>query len=286
NATGISLSVPMPGHPIPPSSLDSTRADFDTLETLVDEHDVVYLLMDSRESRWLPTVMGAAKGKLVMNVALGFDTFLAMRHGLPSLDSPSASSASSPSPAPPASSTSPFRGRLGCYYCNDVVAPQDSLTDRTLDQQCTVTRPGIAAIASATAVELMVSVLQHPLGAHAPSSLAAENDEAKESPLGLVPHQLRGFLARFETLRITGQAYDRCTGGSASALLTAPLFARAQILAAYARDPFALVRAACEDAKHLERLTGLDVLERETEALLAEGVDWAEESEGEGEEGW
>jgi hypothetical protein len=29
---------------------------------------------------------------------------------------------------------------------------------------CTVTRPGLAAIASATAVELMVSVLQHPLG--------------------------------------------------------------------------------------------------------------------------
>lgn len=39
-----------------------------------------------------------------------------------------------------------------------------SLSDRTLDQMCTVTRPGLAAIAGATAVELMASVLQHPLG--------------------------------------------------------------------------------------------------------------------------
>ena len=55
-----------------------------------------------------------------------------------------------------------------------------------------------------------------------------------------------------------------------------------QIIGAYRTDPFALVESACDDAKYLERLTGLDKLEEETEKMLAQGVsDWAEDGEGE-----
>lgn len=66
NATGHALSIPMPGHPIQnnPTSLANAKADVERLENLINEHDVVFLLMDSRESRWLPTVIGASKGKV------------------------------------------------------------------------------------------------------------------------------------------------------------------------------------------------------------------------------
>lgn len=54
----------MPGHPIPPNQIEQVKKDVETLDRLVEEHDVVYLLMDSRESRWLPSVVGAVKGKV------------------------------------------------------------------------------------------------------------------------------------------------------------------------------------------------------------------------------
>lgn len=56
----------MPGHPIPnnPSSIQKAQADVAKLEQLIDQHDAIFLLMDSRESRWLPTVVSAAKNKV------------------------------------------------------------------------------------------------------------------------------------------------------------------------------------------------------------------------------
>ncbi|KAF8260462.1 hypothetical protein EI94DRAFT_1667960 [Lactarius quietus] len=247
DATGVTLSVPMPGHPIPPGSEEQTKRDVKVLEDLFDTHDAVFLLMDSRESRWLPTVLGAAKGKIVLNAALGFDSYLVMRHG--ARENPAEGSR-----------------RLGCYYCNDIVAPADSLTDRTLDQMCTVTRPGLAPIASATAVELLVSLLQHPLGLHAPAPPPGQDPQEVDqggSVLGLVPHQLRGFLAQFRTMPIVGAAFDSCTGCSET------------VLKAYETQGFAMLLRAFNETGFLEALTGLDKLHAEGEQAL-EAVDWEE----------
>ena len=88
---------------------------------------------------------------------MGFDTYVVMRHGVKDFGVASKLTGITGSQMPEVK-------QLGCYFCNDIVAPTDSLKDRSLDQQCTVTRPGLSAIASAYAVELMVSVLHHEKG--------------------------------------------------------------------------------------------------------------------------
>ena len=103
DSRGWDISVPMAGHPI--MDEPTVKTDFETLRTLIDGHDVIFLLMDTRESRWLPTVMGKATGKIIMNAALGFDTFVVMRHGCKDKANP--------------------EKELGCYFCNDIVAPAD-----------------------------------------------------------------------------------------------------------------------------------------------------------------
>ncbi|CAG8597959.1 17823_t:CDS:10 [Racocetra persica] len=254
---GHDISIPMPGHPI--TSESQVKADVEMLIQLIESHDVIFLLMDSRESRWLPTLLGANMRKLVINAALGFDTYVVMRHGVKD-DSECQTTSSSDKAMPSVK-------QLGCYFCNDVVAPTDSLKDRTLDQQCTVTRPGLSAIASAYAVELMVSVLHHEKGPAAPADTNAEptsySDFSSSSPLGIIPHQMRGFLTHFNNMIVVGQAYERCTACSEA------------VLNEYKTNGFEFLKRAFNSPACLEEVTGLTKLHQESE--VADDFDWDEE---------
>ena len=223
-AEGVAMAVPMPGHPARGEDAARALCDVDRLEALVRAHDAVFCLTDTRESRWLPTLLCAAHDTTLINAALGFDAYLVMRHG----GGPDVAEAPTRSTGRPATETpdAPRRGRLGCYFCNDVMAPGDSTRDRTLDQQCTVTRPGLAPIAGALAAEMLVA-LRHWRGdgdrgeedARAPAPPAHVGaprvGASSPTPLGIVPHQIRGHVSTYAQTLFAAPAFDKCTACSA-----------------------------------------------------------------------
>lgn len=208
---------------------------------------------------------------MAITAALGFDNFVVMRHGLPHDPATQISSSSSSSAAgvrsPP--------NRLGCYFCNDVVAPLNSTVDRTLDQQCTVARPGLAPIAGALAVELVAALLQHPLKGHAPAPGMIYKDHtaaaassagpsssrlSKDTPdlagaLGPVPHMIRGQLSGFSQTCMVGQGFSQCTACSKT------------VVERYRSDGWGFVREVLAEPYVLEELTGLAELHRQAAAI-------------------
>ncbi|CAJ1342738.1 unnamed protein product [Effrenium voratum] len=217
------LDIPMPGHPH--QSAEGLRSNIAKLQELVDAHDVICMLTDSRESRWLPSLMVAAaqsqEGKtppLGLTVALGFDSFLVSRQTYRN--------------APAA-----------CYFCNDVTAPSDSLAFRTLDQQCTVTRPGISGLASNCAVELLAALTQHPDGFAAESSNSS--NACLESPLGGVPHQVRGFAADYALSPTETEPFVHC------------ICCSQKVLQQYAAEGVPFIEKVIADSSILEEISGL-----------------------------
>jgi len=158
------------------------------------------------------------------------------------------------------------------------------MKDQTLDQQCTVTRPGVAAIASALLVELLTSILQHPLRHHAPAPVPISNvnnsggsttyqRDPPDHALGLVPHQVRGFLSSFQNMVIRGQSYPQCSACSKP------------ILTAYQNEGWEFVKKALGSREYVAELSGLAEVQRAAEKAAAE-LDWSEDEEAEGVDDW
>lgn len=109
------------------------------------------------------------------------------------------------------------------------------------------------------AAELLVSVLHHPRGLAAPADVNQTLGQAS-TPLGIVPHQIRGFLGQFATIAMHGTHYQKCVACSRPVIdsLASPDFALDVVL----------------DSSLLTRVTGLDKVEEEASWEAAEGDDF------------
>lgn len=265
DSKGVIMAIPMPGHPVSNQEEKTVLDDCRQLQELINSHDVVFLLTDTRESRWLPTLLCASSNKVVINAALGFESFLVMRHGAGPVNSHETADASSSSIGSLSIEDQNKEQRLGCYFCNDVVAPIDSTANRTLDQQCTVTRPGLAPIASALAVELLVGLLHHPLGMHAPADISGSSGSGStEQPLGILPHQIRGSLSQFSQMTLVGHASNSCTACSRI------------VVSEFQKNGMDFILQAINHPTYLEDLTGLTELMKSANSFT---LDWDIEDE-------
>ena len=160
DAKGFNITIPLPGRTlIDKEAKEEYLKNLEILENQIKDCDIMFLLTDSRESRWYPTVIAKAFNKLVITAAIGFDSYLVMRHGN-------------------------NENKLGCYFCTDISTPGDTSGNRTLDQQCTISRPGVSMICSGLACELAMSCCNNALN-------RGDKDDD-------IPHQLRGNLINYE----------------------------------------------------------------------------------------
>jgi len=64
----------------------------------------------------------------------------------------------------------------------------------------------------ATGVELLINVLHHKYGAAAPASISETSSNTESTDMGEVPHQIRGLVPTFSSMRLTGQSFNCCVG--------------------------------------------------------------------------
>uniref|UniRef100_A0A0N5C7Z8 Ubiquitin-like modifier-activating enzyme ATG7 n=1 Tax=Strongyloides papillosus TaxID=174720 RepID=A0A0N5C7Z8_STREA len=245
---GVNLNIPMPGHIISESQSEKYFEDFSKLDNLIQNHDTIFLLLDSKEARWLPTLMSAVYNKLVITVGIGFDSYVILRHGVnlsPYIDNSMINTL-----------TEVPCEKLGCYFCNDITSPGNSVDDRTLDMKCTVTRSGNSMTAAGNAVELYASLQQHQLKSGAPH--ISKDDHKNASLLGSVPHQLRGNLFGFSQSIWFHQRNKNCVACGDNVI---EMYKSCDLL----KEKWQHIKEIINNREKLEMLTGLSLIQKNAE---------------------
>lgn len=110
-------------------------------------------------------------------------------------------------------------------------------------------------MAAGAAVELFSSVMQHPLRAQAPAYFDVDDHEC-DGCLGSTPHQIRGYVSRFQQMTPAVRRFEKCVAcGDA-------------VRAAYTQRRWMFICDSINRPLGLETISGLDQLHE-----TASGID-------------
>lgn len=237
---GFNLTIPMPDHP---DTNDHLNDQIDQLDFLISQHDLIFLGTDNRESRWLPTLVACYHNKPLINLAVGFDNWVVMRHPLVSNSENNSNGQGL--------SDGLTVDQIGCYFCTSVEGVVNSIKDRQLDERCTVTRGGTSSIASAVAVELAIGLLNHPNGFEAISEINCQTIANSTMVVKCPPQQIRGSVNLLSSKHGLVRRNPQCCACS-------------EKIINYYIDPtirYKFLENVCQDSQILKKITCLDQFE-------------------------
>jgi ubiquitin-like modifier-activating enzyme ATG7 len=109
-------------------------------------------------------------------------------------------------------------------------------------------------LASAVGVELFAGVVQHPCG--------KDCDGEEDGVLGMVPHQIRGFLHNWQVLAMTGSRFKCCVGCSEP------------VVEGFLKDRVEFVWNAVNESEFLEDVSGITAMKA---SIVDDACEWEDD---------